>query len=107
MRLTDLEQLVLLAVLRLHEDAYGVAIQTEIHARTKRHLHFATIYKTLRRLEERALVSSFLGEPTAERGGRRKKFFRLTASGERALRRSLLGLQAMADGVALEGLRRP
>jgi DNA-binding PadR family transcriptional regulator len=106
-RLTDIEQLILLAVVRLGPEAYGVGIQREIEERTGQDLQFGSIYRALRRLEEQRLVIGTLGEPTSDRGGRRKKHFRLTAAGERALRRSIDGLQAMADGVALRGLGRP
>jgi DNA-binding PadR family transcriptional regulator len=106
-RLTDIEQLTLLAVMRLGPDAYGVGIQREIEDRSGQYVSFGSIYKALRRLEEQRLVAGMLGAPTAERGGRRKKHFRVTAAGERALRRSIDGLWAMADGVSLRGSTRP
>jgi DNA-binding PadR family transcriptional regulator len=97
--LGELEQLVLLALVRLEGDAYGVAVQREIARRAGRATSFGTVYTTLARLEEKGLVASRLGEPTPERGGRRKKYFRLTAAGARALRASLRALRTMARGL--------
>lgn len=97
--LGEFEQLVLLALVRLGDDAYGVAVQREIAARTHRRPSFATVYSTLARLEEKGLVSSLLGEPTPSRGGRRKKHFRIRASGRRALQASLDAVRGMARGL--------
>ena len=68
--LGELEQVVLLAVLRVGKDAYGVPVHDEIQRRAGRDLTLGTIYKTLTRLEEKELVTSYIGAPTAERGGR-------------------------------------
>src|SRR5215212_4689852 len=87
--LGELERLVLLALVRLGDDAYGVAVQREITARTSRAMSFGTVYTTLGRLEDKGLIASRLGEPTAERGGRRKKYFDIRPAGRRALRESL------------------
>jgi PadR family transcriptional regulator len=84
--LTDLELMVLLAILRVGDEAYGVTIAREIADTAGREVALAVVYSTLDRLEARALVSSSLGEPTAERGGRAKKFFRVTAQGIRQAR---------------------
>ena len=100
--LGEFEQLVLLALLRLKNDAYGVAIRREIEARTGRETGLGSVYKTLERLEHKGLVSSWVGEPTPERGGRRKKYYRASSLGVRALRQSLRAVQQMASG--LEGL---
>jgi PadR family transcriptional regulator len=97
--LGELEQLVLLALLRLGDDAYGVAVQREIAARARRHPSFATIYTTLSRLEEKGLIASQLGEPSPERGGRRKKHFLLRPAGRRALRASLDAVRGMTRGL--------
>lgn len=97
--LGELEQLVLLALLRLGDDAYGVSVHQEIQDRTGRNMSFATIYTTLSRLEGKALVDSFVGDPTPERGGRAKKHFSITASGKQALQQSLRALRTMARGL--------
>ncbi len=78
--LGELEQLVLLAIARLGDDAYGVTIRREIATRTKRDLAFGSVYTTLARLEEKGLVASHLGDATPERGGRAKKHFVISAS---------------------------
>ncbi|MFI5243852.1 MAG: PadR family transcriptional regulator [Gemmatimonadales bacterium] len=97
--LGELEQLVLLAIARLGDDAYGVTIRREIATRARRDLAFGSVYTTLARLEEKGLVSSRLGDPTPERGGRRKKHFAMSADGRRALQRSLRAIRAMVRGV--------
>lgn len=98
--LGEFEQLVLLALVRLGDNAYGVTVAQEIEARTGRRVSLGAVYKTLDRLEGKRLVSSSIGEPTATRGGRRKRLFRLDAAGERALRASLRALGRMAAGLA-------
>ncbi len=100
--LGEFEQLVLLALLRLREHAYGVTIRREISRRARRAVTLGAVYKTLLRMEEKGLVVSRTGEPTAERGGRRKKFYRALPGGERALARSLAGLRGMAAGLGKE-----
>jgi PadR family transcriptional regulator len=80
-----LEEIVLLAVLRLGDDGYGVTIREEIERRTGRDLPYGTIYKVLDRLERRGFVSSRIGESTPARGGRAKRYFKILASGQRAL----------------------
>jgi len=100
--LGEFEQLVLLALVRLGPDAYGVSICQDIADRTGRDVSLGAVYKTLERLEDKGLVAGRLGVPTAERGGRRKKHFRVMAAGERALRGSLGALQRMTDGLGPE-----
>jgi DNA-binding PadR family transcriptional regulator len=97
--LGDFEQLVLLALVRLGDRAYGVAIHNEILARAGRDVTVAAVYKTLERLEDKGFTASTLGEPTAERGGRRKKYFRVQPAGRRALRHAIASLRRMADGL--------
>ncbi len=80
----ELEELVLLAILKLGEGAYGAAIHEALEDAGRR-LAIGALYTTLSRLEEKGLVSSRMGEPTAERGGRAKKFFKVLAVGERVL----------------------
>jgi PadR family transcriptional regulator len=86
--LGDLEHLVLLAVLRLGQDAYGIPILDEVSARSGRDVSRATIYVALKRLERKGLLASRLGDSTPERGGRAKRFFKLRPAGLRALRDS-------------------
>jgi PadR family transcriptional regulator, regulatory protein PadR len=99
--LGDFEQLVLLGVLRLEEDAYGAAIRQEIHERSGRDVSINAVYTTLDRLESKGLLRSWVGEPTAQRGGRRRKFYALRPAGIAALRQAYHAFTAMADG--LEG----
>lgn len=97
--LGDLEQLVLLAVLQSGDDAYGVPVQQAVRLRARRDLTLGTIYKALSRLEGKGLVASHVGEPTAERGGRAKRYYSVTAVGKRALRDNLYALRRMAAGL--------
>ena len=99
--LGDFEQLVLLGVLRLQEEAYGAAIRQEIHLRSGRDVSINAVYTTLERLETKGLLESWTGEPTAQRGGRRRKFYALRPAGVTALRHAYQAFSAMADG--LEG----
>ena len=98
MVLGDFEQLVLMGVLRLADEAYGAAIRREIHARSGRDVSINAVYTTLDRLETKGLLRSWTGEPTAQRGGRRRKFYALTPTGVTALRHAYRALTAMADG---------
>jgi DNA-binding PadR family transcriptional regulator len=97
--LGDFEQLVLLGVLRLNEDAYGAAIRQEIHARSGRDVSINAVYTTLDRLETKGLLHSWIGEPTAQRGGRRRKFYALRPAGIAAMRQAYHAIRAMADGL--------
>jgi DNA-binding PadR family transcriptional regulator len=100
--LGDFEQLILLALVRLGDEAYGVSIHNEIVRRARRDVTVAAVYKTLERLELKGFAVSTLGEPTAERGGRRKKYFRIQPGGRRALAHALGSLRRMAYGLAPE-----
>lgn len=97
--LGDFEQLVLLGVLRLDTEAYGAAIRQEIHARCGRDVSINAVYTTLDRLERKGFLRSWTGEPTAQRGGRRKKFYALRPGGLAALRQAYRVFIAMADGL--------
>ena len=99
--LGELEQVVLLAVLRVGEEAYGVPVQREIARQTGRDLTLATIHKTLSRLEDKALVRSRTGEPTPMRGGRRRRYYAVTAEGQHALREALGALRRLAHGLPM------
>jgi PadR family transcriptional regulator PadR len=93
------EQLILLALLRLGDGTYGVAIRREIESRTGKEASTGALYTTLERLEKRGLVSCDLGEPTRERGGRRKKLYTMQAAGTQALRESYASFASMVEGV--------
>jgi PadR family transcriptional regulator, regulatory protein PadR len=97
--LGEFEQITLLALLRLEPDAYGVAIRREIEARTDRTVLLGAVYTTLDRMERKGLVTSWIGDPTPERGGRRKKFYRLEPQGAAALETSLRAVRQLVAGV--------
>jgi PadR family transcriptional regulator len=101
--LTAIEQQALLAVLRLHPHAYGVTIRNEIEQQTGRAPPFGTVYATLDRLCSKGYAKSRQGEPTAERGGRRKLYFVVTARGQTALRQALVSLDALRSGTIFAG----
>jgi PadR family transcriptional regulator len=84
--LGDVEHFVLIALLHLEGESYSVAIMEEVRHRTGRPVAKAAVYIALRRLEEKGLLASRVGEATPERGGRAKRFFRLTPAGRRQLR---------------------
>jgi PadR family transcriptional regulator PadR len=89
------ELMVLLALMRLGDEAYGVTIAGELEEQTGREVVIASVYATLERLQDRGLVSSSLGDATPERGGRAKRYFRATAAGVREVRdarRSLISM---------------
>jgi PadR family transcriptional regulator PadR len=105
--LGSFELMVLLTVLRLGEDAYGVPISREIEAQSGQRAAVASIYAALQRLEEKGLLSSRLGSPTPERGGRAKKYFEATDKGlrearntQRALTRLWRGVRQLKEGTA-------
>jgi len=97
--LGEFEHIVLLAVLRLADHAYGVTVRQEIEERISREVSIGAIYATLDRLERKGYVKSQLGEPTAERGGRSKRFFRVTAKGVSAVNRAQHAFQKMIQGL--------
>ncbi|MGE0158539.1 MAG: PadR family transcriptional regulator [Gemmatimonadales bacterium] len=101
--LTDFELMAMLAVLRRGTEAYGVAVAEELRSTAGRSVVLAAVYAALGRLEEKGLIASRMGEPTAERGGRAKKYFRLTADGLCAVQDTRRALEAMwTDLPALE-----
>lgn len=83
--LGEFEIAVLLAVVRLADDAYGVNIRRELEKALKRSVSFGAVYTTLDRLLQKDLLSTYSGDPTPERGGRAKKFFRIEVAGRKAL----------------------
>ena len=100
--LGDFEQLVLLGVLRSGPESYGVPIWRELESRTGRRVSLGAVYKTLDRLESKGLLRSVRGQPSAERGGRSTRIYRMTAPGLRLLSSTLGALARMADGLELE-----
>lgn len=102
----ELETLILLAVLRLGDGAYGVSVKDEIRERTGRKLTRGAVYSALRRLEAKGLLQGTLGEPTPERGGRAKRFLEVTDAGLDAVRgatRDLDRMRAGLDELLVEG----
>lgn len=102
--LGDFEQLVLLAILRLGDNAYGVTIRDEIAAKTTRDPSPGALYTTLARLEEKGLLKSRLGDPTPDRGGRAKRFVKLTTNGIAAITQAQRAYQNLLQGVSLHGV---
>ena len=104
--LTDFELMVMLAVLRVRDDAYGVPIAREIEHTGGRAVTLAAVYLALDRLRQNGLVASRLGESTPERGGRAKKLFSVTPNGLRAIRRTQRAFVALWNGIPeLKGTR--
>ncbi|HXA50095.1 MAG TPA: PadR family transcriptional regulator [Candidatus Acidoferrum sp.] len=99
--LGQFEQLVLTAILALHDDAYGVTIHAKVEEMARpKPVSLGAVYVTLDRVEDKGLVKSWLSEPTAERGGRAKRCYRLEALGERALQDSTVTAKRMWEAVA-------
>jgi PadR family transcriptional regulator PadR len=93
--LTDFELMILLATLRVRDDAYGVLIAREIERTGRRRVLLGAVYTALDRLERNGLVTSSVGDPTPERGGRAKRFFRVTPRGLRAVKETQQALVAL------------
>jgi PadR family transcriptional regulator, regulatory protein PadR len=100
--LTTLEQHLLLAIIGLGSNAYGVSIQDHIKERTGREPSTGSIYASLDRLEEKGFVKTRQGEPTKERGGKRKLYFTITAPGQHTLRHSLQAIRSLSRGLRLK-----
>ena len=97
--LGEFEQLVLLALIRLGDEAYGLSVRRELEERAGREAAIGAVYATLDRLEEKGLVTSSLAGATAARGGRARRCFRLTAEGRRRLRETQQALARMWQGL--------
>lgn len=97
--LGEFEQMVLLAILHLGDDVYGVPVVEEIERRTGRSVARAAVYVTLRRLEKKGLLESWMGEPTDERGGKARRMVRVREEGRRALVESRRTMEAMWKGL--------
>jgi DNA-binding PadR family transcriptional regulator len=102
--LGELEQIVLLAILRLGEAAYGVSIRAEIAERTGRHLAPGALYTTLDRLELKGVLRSRFGDPTPQRGGRAKRYYSVTANGQRAIASAQRAFHNLLEGLDLTGV---
>jgi PadR family transcriptional regulator, regulatory protein PadR len=102
--LGEFEQIVLLAILRLGDNAYGVTISAEITLCTRREPGPGALYTTLDRLEDKGLVTSRLGDPTPQRGGRAKRYFALNAKGVGAIARAQQSYRRLLEGCVLPGL---
>lgn len=102
-RLGEFEQLVLLAIIRLHadgeDDVYGVPIVEEIERRTGRSVSRVAVYVALRRLEQKGLVSTWMGDPVAERGGKSRRCVDVTRTGVQALRDTRRAYERMWQGL--------
>lgn len=104
--LGEMELMVLLAVVRLGDEAYGVPISKELLNLAGREVALGSIYAALDRLEEKSFATSSLGDPTPERGGRAKRYFRATPAGLRALKTTRRALTKLWSGIPqLEGRR--
>jgi PadR family transcriptional regulator, regulatory protein PadR len=99
----EFEQVVLLAILRLGEKAYGVSIRSEIAACAGRQPAPGALYTTLDRMEQKGLVQSWLGDPTPERGGRAKRYFSVTRKGRVAVTSAQRSYQRLLQGLSLLG----
>jgi PadR family transcriptional regulator, regulatory protein PadR len=100
-QLGELEHLILLAIVRLGPDSYGVPIVDELRKHTRRPVLRPSVYLALRRLEDKGLVRSRLGEPEARRGGRARRHFEATPSALKLLRESQRTLTSLWSGLAL------
>ena len=102
----EFELMILLSVIRLGDNAYGVPISRELLLTTGRDAALGSVYAALERLEKKGFVSSNLGDPTPERGGRAKRYFRATAKGIKSARASKRAFTSLWSGIAqLEGER--
>jgi PadR family transcriptional regulator, regulatory protein PadR len=97
--LGEFEQMVMLALLRLGPEAYGAVVCSEIERRSGRCVSVSAVHTTLERLEHKALVKSRVGDPTPQRGGKRKRHYEVAALGMKALQASYRSLRNMADGL--------
>ena len=105
--LGEFEQMVLLAIVHLRGEAYAIPIAAEIERRTGRRVARAAVYVTLRRLEEKGYVSSWMSDPTPERGGKGRRYVKLEADGARALREARHAAERMWKGLDPASLRAP
>lgn len=105
--LGELEHIVLLTLVRLGDEAYGMLVRSTIHELIGRDISIGAIYTTLERLQDKGYVSSRVGEATAKRGGRAKKYFKVTAKGSKALREVRSNLEVLWQGIQIFDAYRP
>lgn len=103
--LGEFEHIVLLTVLRLGDGAYGAAIRMQLESATARSPAIGTVHATLERLERKGFVASWIGEPTAERGGKAKRFFKISSKGLGALKEARTTLERLYAGVSFREVR--
>ncbi len=103
-KLTDKELRVMMAILHRPMQAYGPSIRAELLKRTGQDMSFGSLYSVLDRLSEKGVVESWMGEATAERGGKRKRYYQVNAEGQIAVSHALHQLYELAEGLDLEGL---
>lgn len=101
--LGEFEQIALLAILRLKDEAYGVSIRAEIARRAGRDIAPGALYTTLERLETKGLLKSRVGDPTPERGGRAKRYYVLSGAGVKAIARAERAFRRLLDGLEIPG----
>lgn len=99
--LGEFEQIVLLTLVRLGDDAYGMSVRASIHELISRDVSIGAIYTTLERLQSKGFVKSRMGEATAKRGGRAKKYFIVTSSGRKALNQFRANLEILWEGIQI------
>src|SRR5262249_34401058 len=104
--LSNFELMVMLALIRLGDEAYGVPISQEIAAQSGRDVALGSVYAALERLEDRGLVSSSVGEPTPERGGRAKRYFQVSDKGLDVVRDTQQTLTRMWKGLRILSISR-
>jgi PadR family transcriptional regulator PadR len=97
--LGEFEQIVMLALLRLGADAYGATVCAEIEKRGGRGVSVSAVHTTLERLEQKGLVKSRIGDPTPQRGGKRKRHYEMAPLGVKSLQASYRSIRSMADGI--------
>jgi len=102
--LGEFEQMVLLAILHVGDEAYGVPIMEEIERRTGRSISRAAVYVTLRRLEKKGILTSWMSEPTGERGGKARRCVRVEAEGRELLLESRRTMERMWDDLDPEAV---
>ena len=99
--LGEFEQMILLTLLHLRQEAYGAAIRQLLAEQVNRNVAIGAIYSTLERLEKKGMVTSELGDSTPQRGGRPKRYFHITAQGEQALKRARSAMDVLWQGVSV------
>ena len=100
--LGEFEQIVLLGLLQLGDEAHGVAIRQEIERRSARPASIGSVYATLERMENKGYVASRMGAPTPQRGGRAKRHYRVLRAGRKALETSRRMMARMSEGLLLD-----